>query len=168
MTAGTALRASLTIAGEPAQVEAARRLVIQTMGASHPCADTAVLLSSEVVTNSVNHSDSGQPGGTITITVTGIACGFRVEVLDAGGDSLPHVEATADGIAEGGRGLYLVSELSTRWGFQHEGTGVMTWFEVSAGPEPAPGSHPSGAAPKQADGTVTRQRTLTSCEGARS
>lgn len=168
MSAGTALRASLTIPGQPAHVKDAREFVTRTMGAGHSCVDVAVLLSSELVTNSLLHSGSGMSEGTVTITVTGIADGVRVEVLDAGGASVPHVDDKPAAVAEGGRGLCLVRELSASWGYRHEGAGVVTWFEVSAEPGPATEPHPPGMAPKQTAGTVTRPRPLTSCEGARS
>lgn len=168
MTAGTALRASLTIPGQPKHVQEARQFVTRAMGSRHSCTDIAVLLSSEIVTNSVVHSDSGLPGGTVTVTVTGIPDGVRVEVLDAGGTSVPHVGGMPGALAEGGNGLFLVSELSASWGYRREGAGVVTWFEVSAEPGPATEPHPPGMAPKQTAGTVTRPRPLTSCEGARS
>jgi anti-sigma regulatory factor (Ser/Thr protein kinase) len=168
MTSGTALRASLTIPGQAEHVKDARRFVVRTMGAGHPSIDLAVLLASELVTNSIRYSDSGLPGGTITVTVTSSTTSwFRMEVLDAGGASVPHVEAVADALAEGGQGLRLVSELSAIWGYRREAAGVATWFEVGAEPGPATESHPSTIAPKQAAGPVTRPRTLTSCEGAR-
>ncbi len=132
----TAIYTSLTIPGRPEQVHAARQFVLGAMGAGHPGIDTAVLLSSELITNSVRHSLSGMPGGTITITVKGIPGGLRVEVLDAGGPSVPHVEGMAAAVPEGGLGLRMVSELSADWGYRHEGAGVVTWFEVAAEPDP--------------------------------
>lgn len=162
MTAGTALRGSLTISGQAERVKDARQFIARTVGAGHPSIGVAVLLASELVTNSIEHSASGLPGGTITISVISIRGGFRVEVLDAGGVSVPHVEAVAGALAEGGRGLRLVSELSARWGYRREDAGVATWFDV----EPEAESYPSAVAPHTA-GAVTRPLTLTLCEGAR-
>src|SRR5579872_5468592 len=71
MTASTVIRASLSVPGRPEQVHAARVFTSQTFGSEHPCEPVAVLLVSEVVTNSVLHSDSCLPGGTVTVTVTG-------------------------------------------------------------------------------------------------
>jgi anti-sigma regulatory factor (Ser/Thr protein kinase) len=132
MTAGTAIRASLTVPGQPEQVHAARAFVGQTLGAVHPCAAIAVLLVSELVTNSVLHSDSRHPGKTITITVIGIPGGVRVEVLDAGGVSVPFLGHGDDDLAERGRGLRLVSELSARWDYRRDDAGLVTWFEIRA------------------------------------
>src|SRR5450755_3728001 len=58
MTAGTAIRPNLTVPGRPGQVHAARVFTGTTLGDDHPCAAVAVLLVSELVTNSVLHSDS--------------------------------------------------------------------------------------------------------------
>lgn len=132
MTASTAIRASLTVPGQPEQVHAARAFVGQTLGAVHPCGAIAVLLVSELVTNSVLHSDSRHPGKTITITVIGIPEGVRIEVLDAGGASVPFLGHGGGDLAEHGRGLRLVSELSARWDYRRDGAGLVTWFEVRA------------------------------------
>jgi anti-sigma regulatory factor (Ser/Thr protein kinase) len=133
MTAGTAVRACLTIPGRPEQACSAREFVETALGTDHPCAFTAVLLTSELVTNSLLHSNSRLPGGTITVTVAGIPGGARVEVRDAGGASVPF-PYTLDDLAEHGRGLQLVRDLSARWGYHLEGHGLVTWFEVSAEP----------------------------------
>lgn len=136
MTAGTAIQASLTVPGLPDQVHAARMFVDKTLGGSHPCAPIAVLLVSELVTNSVLHSESGHPGGTVTITVTAVAEAARVEVRDAGGATVP-LPADADSeLAEHGRGLRLVSDLADRWNYRREKDGLVTWFEVT-GESPA-------------------------------
>ena len=136
MTAGTAIRASLTVPGQPEQVQAARAFVAKTLGAAHPCGAIAVQLVSELVTNSVLHSDSRHPGKTITITVIGSLEGVRVEVLDAGGASVPSTGDRGDDLAEHGRGLRLVTELSARWDYRHDNAGLLTWFEVRAGRSP--------------------------------
>jgi len=92
MTTGTAIGASLSVPGRPDQVHAARVFTSEALGDDHPCALVAVLLVSELVTNSVLHSDSRLPGGTVTLTVTGTADLARVEVRDAGGTSVPSLK----------------------------------------------------------------------------
>ena len=74
-------------------------------------ADVALLLYSELVTNSVRHSGSAVPGGVVTVTVAAAATGIvRVEVTDRIGDGVPVLpSAPADGEAEGSRGLWLNS-----------------------------------------------------------
>lgn len=167
MTAGTALRASLTIPGQAERVRYARRFVTRAMGDGHPCAEVAALLATEVVTNSVQHSGSGLPGGTVTVTVTDIPGGVRVEVLDAGGASVPHVRGTVGVDAEGGRGLRLVRDLSASWGYRREDAGVVTWFEVCADAAPATGPGlPETAALGRVPGTATCPHPVASCERA--
>ena len=130
---GTAVRACLTIPGQPEQVHAAREFVETALGADCPFTCIAVLLTSELVTNSMLHSNSRLPGQTITITTTGIPGGARVEVRDAGGTSVPSPHVRND-LADHGRGLQLVRDLSARWGYHREHSGLVTWFEVSAEP----------------------------------
>src|SRR5690242_9890192 len=50
--------------GRPEYVREARKFVARAIGADHPRADAALLLTSELVTNAVTHSRSGLPGGT--------------------------------------------------------------------------------------------------------
>lgn len=125
---------NLVIDGRPEQVSAARAFVRQVLGSSHPGAERAALLTSELVTNSVLHSDSRRPGNTITVTLTGITDGIRVEVLDAGGASVPSLARIDDEVTDHGLGLRLVSDLSARWGYHRDGAGLVTWFEVGAEP----------------------------------
>jgi len=134
MTAGTAIWASLSFPGRPDQVYAARVFTGTTLGSDHPCAAVAVLLVSEMVTNSVLHSDSRLPGGTITVTVTGTPDGARVEVRDAGGMSVPLLKGADDALAEGGRGLRLVNDLAASWDYRRDTDWLVTWFEVRAQP----------------------------------
>lgn len=138
MTASTAIRKRLTVpGGRHDQARAARVFTSAALSPHHPCAATAALLVSELVTNSMLYSDSRLPGGTITITVTGSPACARVEVRDAGGASVPAVQDNGDGLAEGGRGLRLVSDLAARWGYRREPAGLLTWFEVRAEPPPS-------------------------------
>lgn len=134
MTAGTAIRASLSFPGHPDQVRAARAFTSKTLGDDHPCAPVAVLLVSELVTNSVLHSDSRLPGGTVTVTVTGTADVALVEVRDMGGTSVPFLKGARDVAAEGGHGLRLVDYLAARWDYRRDAAGLITWFEVCAEP----------------------------------
>lgn len=73
----------LRLAGSPDQVVRARRLVSMTLGRDHPLHDDCVLLTSEIATNAVIHSRSGD-GGAFTVTVAYSATGVRVCVQDEG------------------------------------------------------------------------------------
>ena len=70
----------LVICGRPEQVSVARAFIRQVLGVGHPGTERATLLTSELVTNSVNHSDSRLEGGTITVTVRTAVGRVRVEV----------------------------------------------------------------------------------------
>jgi anti-sigma regulatory factor (Ser/Thr protein kinase) len=123
---------SVTIPAVPGQVRAARAFVAGVLGASHPHADAALLLASELVTNSVRHSGSAVPGGLVTVTVAAGGGGVRVEVTDRSGDGVPVLlpAASADDDAEGSRGMRLVDALAARWGYQRGGGYATTWFEL--------------------------------------
>ena len=86
---------------------------------------TAVLLVSELVTNSVQHSRASN--GLIELIACITSSALRVEVSDDGeGFESPPI---APDEAEPGRGLQLVHELADRWGWP---TGLRTsvWFEI--------------------------------------
>ena len=69
-------------------------------------ADTATLLTSELVTNAILHTASGAPGGTVTIVVVDVADGVLIEVIDDGSACAPVVKD--DLLTTDGHGLYLV------------------------------------------------------------
>ena len=123
----------LVICGRPEQVGVARGFVRQVLGAHHPGIERVTLLTSELVTNSVNHSDSRLDGGTITVTVRSAADRVRVEVTDDGGPTAPTLRCDDD-LAEAGHGLRLVEAYSLMWDYHRDGTRLVTWFECV--PEP--------------------------------
>lgn len=123
----------LVICGRPEQVAVARGFVGQVLGPGHPGIERVTLLTSELVTNSVNHSDSRLDGGTITVTVRTAADRVRVEVSDDGGSTAPAMRRDDD-LAEGGRGLLLVEAYSLMWDYYQDGTRTVTWFECVAEP----------------------------------
>jgi two-component sensor histidine kinase len=94
----------------------------------HRCAGAAVLLVSELFSNSLRHSEPGAPGGTVTVTVRAGGGVVRVEVTHRSGHGAPELRP-ADRVAEGGRGLGLVAVLPTRWG-RRRGGRTVTWFEL--------------------------------------
>jgi serine/threonine-protein kinase RsbW len=121
---------SLSIAGRTKNVSAARAFVAQTLGAGHPWADVAVLLCSELVTNAVLHSDSGRPGGTVTVLVLSQDGAIRVEVIDNGSArSTPVVRAEV--CEPDGHGLFLVEQLADSWGYTRDEVGTTVWFRLT-------------------------------------
>jgi anti-sigma regulatory factor (Ser/Thr protein kinase) len=127
--AKVAVRESVTLAGRVEQARAARAFVSEVLGPGHPCGDVAVLLVSEVFSNSVRHSGSGAAGATATVAVRAGGGIVRVEVTDRAGPGTPELRHTSRD-AEGGRGLQLVAGLAARWGWRRRGGRVTTWFEL--------------------------------------
>ncbi len=123
----------LVVSGRPEQVSAARAFIRQVLRVGHPGLERVTLLTSELVTNSVNHSDSRLDGGTITVTVRTAAGRVRVEVQDDGGPTAPTLRGEDD-LAEAGRGLRLIDAYSLSWDYHQNGTRMVTWFECVAEP----------------------------------
>lgn len=85
--------------------------------------DLTTLLLTEVVTNALRH---GLP--PITATVIVHQGQIRVEVCDSS-DAPPVVLHTPPD-STGGRGMKLVSSLSSRWGWEELLSGKCVWFEL--------------------------------------
>jgi anti-sigma regulatory factor (Ser/Thr protein kinase) len=132
---------SLTIPGRPEQVGLARAFVAQTLNSKQiqADADAATLLTSEIVTNAIQHTRSGADGGTVTIVVIGVAHGVIVEIIDDGSAGAPIVKG--DLYAAEGHGLFLVEQLATEWGYLKDAAGTTVWFHL-----------PTAAQPQQAAG----------------
>jgi len=94
--------------------------------------ETARLLASELVTNSVQHGPRNDVA-TIAAFVRVRRDRIRVEVSD--GSSAGVRPRTPS--AEGGYGIALVAELASRWGTGRERGVNVTWFELDL---PVPGS----------------------------
>jgi PAS domain S-box-containing protein len=79
--------------------------------------------------------DNGFPGRsarTFTLRMRRGAAAVWVEVFDAD-MRLPRIRSAAE-TDEGGRGLYLVDQLATRWGSRPTKDGKAVWFEVPVSP----------------------------------
>jgi hypothetical protein len=86
--------------------------------------EVAVLLTSELVTNAIQH----QAGASITVTISCVCDQLRVAVHDTSRRVPVPVDAPAD--AEAGRGLMLVASLATDWGFNRTGAGKEVYFTL--------------------------------------
>jgi CheY-like chemotaxis protein len=92
--------------------------------------DTALLLTTELVTNAVIHA-----GSAVRVTVRRGLDNLRVEVADTGGGALHLREPGPD--ATTGRGLQLMEALATAWGTSAYEAGKLVWFELQSGTRPA-------------------------------
>ncbi|MFJ9848972.1 SpoIIE family protein phosphatase [Streptomyces sp. NPDC101150] len=130
--------ASWDLPAEPAVVASARALAARqlTEWGMGDLVFTTELIVSELITNAIRHA-----AGPLTLRLIRqdvLTC----EVFDAAGTSprLRHARTTD----EGGRGLFIVAQLTRRWGTRYTPTGKIIWTEQKAtGPR---GDSP-GAAP---------------------
>ncbi|MFD3334574.1 ATP-binding protein [Streptomyces sp. NPDC058700] len=89
--------------------------------------DVAELLTSELVTNALIHTEHGA-----VVTATVVPEQLRVEVRDfVPGITPPHVPPADDGTH--GRGLVLVEALADSWGVEDQEVGKVVWFELNGG-----------------------------------
>jgi serine/threonine-protein kinase RsbW len=123
--------------GTAESASAARLMALQLLGDSDPAAETVMLLVSELVTNAIVHSQSGAPGGTVTVALCPVSAGVLVQVRDDGGPSEPRLAEIATGAAEHGFGLRLVDALADSWGTISGPDSRVTWCRV-ARPVPEP------------------------------
>ncbi|MFC8587640.1 ATP-binding protein [Streptomyces sp. NPDC057217] len=87
----------------------------------------AELLTSELVTNALVHTDHGA-----VVTATVVPEQLRVEVRDfVPGLDAPHALPADD--RTNGRGLVLVQALADSWGVEDQGAGKVVWFELNGG-----------------------------------
>lgn len=138
-TSGTSQRAailgSVTIPGSPEHVSGTRAFIARTLaGLPGVDSDAATLLTSELVTNAIQHTDSGAPGGTVTVVVIGVPDGVLIEVVDDGSPGTPIVKG--DLFAADGHGLFLVQQLAAQWGYLRDSAGTTVWFHLTAGSPP--------------------------------
>jgi len=85
----------------------------------------AVLLTSELVTNAITH----EIGETVMLVISCTWNQLRIDVHDTSPSMPVPVNAPLD--AEAGRGLLLVSSLSTEWGWYRTCSGKAVYFTLA-------------------------------------
>ncbi|MCE7083369.1 ATP-binding protein [Streptomyces sp. ST2-7A] len=130
---------TLVFPAEPRWVRTAReavRTLITPAGAA--VAETAALLTSEVVTNAIRATvGASTPTCTVPVVLHAVRIGagrLRVRVRDGapGTPAVPIRDAADEAGAEGGRGLMLLSACATGWGVcrHRPGRGKSVWFDL--------------------------------------
>lgn len=113
-----------TLPPRAASIRQARRRVDEVLRTwPDPQREVAELLTTELVTNAVVHA---RTPFTLQVIEAGLVA--RVDVTDHGGGH-PHV-LDPDHARLGGRGLWIVNELASRWGVRNEGDATTVWFEL--------------------------------------
>ncbi|MEK2488572.1 ATP-binding protein [Kitasatospora purpeofusca] len=118
--------------GVPESAGAARSLVREALG-GHPRVADAELIVSELVTNSVLHSRSGRPGGSVWVEIRRSSGTVLIDVADEGGQGgVPGLRAP-DEAADFGRGLTLVDALADSWGAHNDGDDYRSvWAQLTS------------------------------------
>ncbi|MET7861067.1 SpoIIE family protein phosphatase [Streptomyces sp. NPDC005318] len=123
---------SWELPGDPAQVAHARALTTRQLATwgLEPLTFTTELMVSELVTNAIRYAHG--PIALRLIHAAALIC----EVSD-GSLSAPHLRRarTSD---EGGRGLFLVAQLASRWGARYDRAGKTIWAEQPLPPAGTP------------------------------
>ncbi len=118
----------------PTSVGAARRFVrdvLMSRRVADGVVSTVELLTSEVVTNAILHTESA-PELVVAVAESRV----RIEVHD--GSSAVPVVLQPDPYAQSGRGMTIVDRLACAWGVEHVPTGKRVWFEVPFTAAPLP------------------------------
>jgi anti-sigma regulatory factor (Ser/Thr protein kinase) len=83
------------------------------------------LLTTELVSNAVRHGGAGE-GKCVVLHVAHVPGCLRIEVCDPGSG---FEVGTPAPYGEGGYGLFIVSEVASRWGVSRD-VGNCAWFEL--------------------------------------
>jgi serine/threonine-protein kinase RsbW len=122
----------LVLPGRPESAAGAREFAGKAL-AGYPAVGDAITALNEMVTNAVQHSRSGLPGGTLEVRLTvTAAAAVLAEVADDGPLGAPAI-TTRENFAERGRGLVLVEALTRAWGSDGRG---LWWFWLPLAGEP--------------------------------
>ena len=114
----------------PARARAALTSWLEKQSRNDMLVEVAVLLVSEIVTNSVRHAQlsAGEP---LRLSASLREATLRLELWDNGtGGSVTQREPEPRDAAAGGYGLSLVEQLSSEWGVDRDPEGTTVWLEL--------------------------------------
>jgi anti-sigma regulatory factor (Ser/Thr protein kinase) len=122
------VRHELALARDPDSAAEARRALGEVSDhLSQRRLEDAQLLVSELVTNAIRHAGL-EHDDVIRLVVMSGDRALRIEVCDPG-SGFEVTEPTPDPARPSGWGLYLVRELSDRWGVERDAE-TRVWFEL--------------------------------------
>ncbi len=122
-----------SLASDTEAASRARAALAELEGALPPAVrQDLALLVSEVVTNAVRHAQVREDG-PIDLTVRVEADRVRAEIADPGPGFEP-TPAAPTLLQTHGWGLFLVGQLSSRWGVDRASRGTTVWFEIDLAP----------------------------------
>jgi hypothetical protein len=123
---------------------AARRWLSRHLTGRIPASvlDDLLLCASALVTNSYQHTRPSGDDDKILIFLQFGPGWVRVDVFDNGSPSVPVMRKVGPNEIHG-RGLWLVDQLSFRWGSYGSRTGGAVWFEFHTSLQPLPDTEAS-------------------------
>jgi anti-sigma regulatory factor (Ser/Thr protein kinase) len=113
--------------GGPDQVRQVRHW-LEDLLPECPARADLLLLASELCTNAIVHSRSGEAGGQFSVDIDWTPALTRVVVGDQGSAKVPAVSAGP--VGESGRGLLLVDELADDWGTASRPHRRWVWADI--------------------------------------
>jgi serine/threonine-protein kinase RsbW len=100
--------------------------------------DDLALIVSELMTNAIIHAKTAR-GREIALTFDLNCLRLRVEVKDSGDGYPRRSDNGAENDSESGRGLTVISSLTTKWGVAERVIGKTVWAEISLNREQVTG-----------------------------
>jgi len=123
------MRITTPLDPDPAAIRRARKMVGDQLCAWGMSAlvDDAELITSELVTNAMAHG-----GGVIELRLAALPNSIRISVVDHDLNAIPQVTGER-GLQVGGRGLSIVAQVSSDWGYELTTDGKEVWAELPLG-----------------------------------
>jgi anti-sigma regulatory factor (Ser/Thr protein kinase) len=116
--------------GDAGQAREVRRWIEDLLPECDVLADL-LLVASELSTNAIRHTRSGQAGGRFSVSVEWTWELARVVIGDQGSSMVPLVGVGMDdATGESGRGLRLVDQLADAWGTAGHLAGRVVWADI--------------------------------------
>ena len=114
-----------------AQVRHSLDAVFEQWGLSEDARDAALLVAYELIANGIDYGTENS-ADRLLLSAAMIHDHVRVEVQDAAPTATPELQPL-NPQAPRGRGLLVVDQLATRWGWSAEGASKTVWAEVPLG-----------------------------------